>query len=209
MEHVHSPLRLVFVGHLHRPTAPWASIATRHLAAKRAPWSNVRRLCRGAVHRLSWRCTPPTALLYAVNEVNELDGQAGGGVYGLRLPPIHRPSVRVITQSSLGTGPCHVAVESGGRYVCWPPTIWAAVSACLPHYAGGRPGARQRPGPARGLRTRTPLAPVEPHAHSVTLTHRRRNVSLVADLWARQDHGHYTPRRGGRPVYTRQCPSPP
>jgi 6-phosphogluconolactonase len=60
---------------------------------------------------------PTDRFLYAVNEVNELDGQAGGGVTACAYHPFTGRLSVLNTQSSLGTGPCHVAVESGGRYV--------------------------------------------------------------------------------------------
>ena len=122
---------------------------------------------------------PTGRFLYAVNEVDELAGQPGGGVTACAYHP-STGHLRVLnTQSSVGTGPCHVVVEPGGRYalaanymggsVCVLPIVadgsLEPASELVQHVGSGPDPARQG----------------EPHAHSVTVTP-DGSLALVADL---------------------------
>ena len=54
--------------------------------------------------------------IYVVNEVDNLDGQAVGGVSAFSIDPNSREIKLMNRQSSYGTHPCYVSVEQTGRF---------------------------------------------------------------------------------------------
>src|SRR5690242_18178205 len=55
--------------------------------------------------------------LYAVNEVNEFDGQAGGGLTAFTIDPQSGLLTRLNAQPTKGTEPCYVSVREGLAFV--------------------------------------------------------------------------------------------
>lgn len=59
---------------------------------------------------------PSLPVIYAVNEVNEFNGKKGGAISAFKIED--DGSLKLINQvSTVGTGPCHVAVDSQGKAV--------------------------------------------------------------------------------------------
>ena len=59
---------------------------------------------------------PDRTYLYAVNEAAELDGQPGGALSAYQIDPATGALTFLNRQSTIGKGPCHVAVDQTGRY---------------------------------------------------------------------------------------------
>jgi 6-phosphogluconolactonase len=58
---------------------------------------------------------PSRRFLYAVNEVDQVGGKPGGGVTAFALDPKSGSLARLNAQSTVGDGPCHLAVDRTGR----------------------------------------------------------------------------------------------
>src|SRR5262245_2653415 len=58
---------------------------------------------------------PQRRLLFAVNEVNEFEGQPGGAVSAFTIDPATGKLTLINQQSTKGSGPCHLALDSTGR----------------------------------------------------------------------------------------------
>ncbi len=65
--------------------------------------------------RLSSPCTRRAAFLYAVNEVDEFQGQPGGGVSAFRIDEASGNLSLLNAQSSGGATPCHLNVDHSGQ----------------------------------------------------------------------------------------------
>jgi 6-phosphogluconolactonase len=122
---------------------------------------------------------PDRQHLYAVNEVAETDGQPGGALSAYAIEPSSGSLTFLSRQSTVGTGPCHVAVDQTGRYamaanygsgsVAMLPILedGSLGEACDFHqHSGSGPDPRRQQGP---------------HAHSVTIDPSNR-YAFVADL---------------------------
>ncbi len=60
---------------------------------------------------------PTQRHLYAVNEVDDVAGRRGGAVSAFAIDPATGALEHLNSQSTLGTGPCHLSVERSGRFV--------------------------------------------------------------------------------------------
>jgi 6-phosphogluconolactonase len=122
---------------------------------------------------------PNGRYLYAVNEVEEFEGERTGSVSAFeihagsgRLEPLNR-------QPSGGGAPCHLTVDPGGRFVLVAKYAGGSV-AVLPIGQGGRLGAPAHVVEHSGSSAH-PERQRKPHAHWVGLDPTTRFV-LVSDL---------------------------
>ena len=60
---------------------------------------------------------PQQRYLYAVNEVSEFDGKTSGSVTSFAIDPTNGGLTFLNRKSSVGDGPCHLVVDSTGRFV--------------------------------------------------------------------------------------------
>ncbi|MBA2605019.1 MAG: beta-propeller fold lactonase family protein, partial [Acidobacteria bacterium] len=60
---------------------------------------------------------PTRDILYAVNEVNEVDGKPGGSVTAFTVDRTTGRLTRINSESSRGGGPAHLVVDQTGRNV--------------------------------------------------------------------------------------------
>jgi 6-phosphogluconolactonase len=117
--------------------------------------------------------------VFAVNEMNSVDGEPGGGVSAFSFDPTSGKLTALNWQSSRGAGPCHLALAHDGRHVV-AANYGSGSVAVLPigddgmlgeatdfhQHAGHGPNARRQEGP---------------HAHCVTFSPDGRRV-FVCDL---------------------------
>lgn len=61
--------------------------------------------------------SPSGQNLYAVSEVDDLDGQPTGGVVAMKFDPASKSLTRLNAQATGGQGPCHLIVAPSGRFV--------------------------------------------------------------------------------------------
>ena len=122
---------------------------------------------------------PDHRFLYAVSEVEEVDGKKSGGVSGFAIDPRTGDLSLLNHQLSGGTGPCHLVVDRTGKHVLVANYGSGSVSV-LPIEAGGRLGKatafiqHQGSGP-------NPQRQQGPHAHSINLD-TANHFAVVADL---------------------------
>ena len=74
---------------------------------------------------------PSRKFLYAVNELGEFNGRKGGGVSALAIDPASGKLTLLNQQSSVGSGPCHLTVDSAGKNVL-VANYGSGSVACLP-----------------------------------------------------------------------------
>lgn len=122
---------------------------------------------------------PNGELLYAVNEVETNDGQKGGAVAAFRIDR-DGGKLELLNQSStIGAGPCHLVVDSTGRFVLVANYGGGSV-ASLPIGEDGRVGKAvsfiQHTGSSVN-----PQRQQAPHAHSINLDAANR-FAMAADL---------------------------
>ena len=122
---------------------------------------------------------PNRKYLYAVNEVGELDGQPGGALSAYEIDPMTGALTFLSRQSTIGQGPCHVAVDQTGRYAM-AANYGSGSVAMLPILDDGSLGEacdfHQHGGSGS-----SPRRQQGPHAHSVTVSPDNR-FAFVADL---------------------------
>lgn len=123
---------------------------------------------------------PGRAMLYAVNEVDSLEGRPGGAVSAFAVDGLTGHLRLVNRVSSVGGGPCHLVVDPSGKNVL------------VANYGGGSVvsvpiGGDGRLGPATSVvqhhgssinRERQ----TAPHAHAVGFDPRHGRFAIVADL---------------------------
>jgi 6-phosphogluconolactonase len=121
---------------------------------------------------------PRGTVLYAVNEVNEINGEPGGGLSAFRILP--DGGLHLLNQASTaGAGPCHLAVDSQGRVVM---AVNYGGGSTVSHQleADGRLGQRasfiQHSGSSVNQRRQE-----GPHAHGIYLSANDR-FAYVPDL---------------------------
>jgi 6-phosphogluconolactonase len=123
--------------------------------------------------------SPTRQFLYAVNEVDSVDGKPGGGVSAFSVDPKTGGLTLLNQQSSRGSGPCHLVVDKAGKNVLVANYGGGSV-AVLPIGEGGRLDAAasfiQHTGSSVN-RSRQ----AAPHAHSVNLD-TANAFAFVADL---------------------------
>ena len=75
-----------------------------------------RHTVRGLVNPSFLALDPSQQHLYAVSEIQDAEGRAGGGVRAFRVDQASGDLTALNQQSSGGAGPCHVSVEATGKY---------------------------------------------------------------------------------------------
>jgi len=122
---------------------------------------------------------PDGAHLYAVHEVGEIDGQPGGALSAYAIDPATGALTFLNRQSTIGQGPCHVAVDQTGRYAM-VANYGSGSVAMLPILGDGGLGEacdfHQHEGSGPDPRRQR-----GPHAHSVTVSPDNR-FAFAADL---------------------------
>ncbi len=124
---------------------------------------------------------PSKPLLYAVGQMRDADGQVGGAVSAIAINPGDGRLVLLNTQSSVGRGPCHVAVDPSGRHVAVANYSGGSV-AVLPILEDGRLGEAACHIQHEGSSVH-PQRQQGPFAHSVTFDAAGRFL-FAADLGA-------------------------
>lgn len=122
---------------------------------------------------------PNRQFLYAVSEVDGGDGKSSGGVSAFAIDAASGKLKLLNQQSSQGAGPCHLVVDSTGKYVLVANYGGGSVAA-LPI---GGDGAL-KPATAAIQHTGSSVNPQrqkEPHAHSINLDPGNR-FAFAADL---------------------------
>lgn len=117
-------------------------------------------------------------VLYAVNETEQRDGKATGGVSAFTIAPGTGNLARINEQSSEGAAPCYVSVDRGGRIALVANYLGGTV-ALLPIQADGGLA------PAKHVEKHRGSGPHKnqnaPHAHSI-VTDPSNRFALAADL---------------------------
>ena len=123
---------------------------------------------------------PNRRFLYAVNEVNEFDGEASGAASAYQIRP--DGSLLFLNQAATGGGsPCHLVVEATGNFLLVANYNGGSVSVFRLDGNGFIQGRTEL---VRHLgRSRHPRRQRRPHAHSVNLDVGNRYVA-AADLGA-------------------------
>jgi 6-phosphogluconolactonase len=122
---------------------------------------------------------PDHHFLYAVSEVEELDGKKSGGVIGFTIDPRTGNLSPLNQQLSGGTGPCHLVVDRAGKHVLVANYGSGSVSV-LPIESGGGLGKATAFVQHKGSGP-NPQRQEGPHAHSINLDAANR-FAVVADL---------------------------
>jgi 6-phosphogluconolactonase len=122
---------------------------------------------------------PDKRFLYAVNEINEIDGRKAGGVSAFAIDPQRGTLAPLNRQPSGGPGPAHVIVDRQGRNVLVANYGGGSV-AVLPIGADGRLQAPSSVVQHTGSSV-DPQRQKEPHAHSINVDADNR-FAYAADL---------------------------
>jgi len=117
--------------------------------------------------------------LYAVSEVQETGGQAGGAVSAFAVDPATGALTYLNQQPSHGTDPCHLTVDRTGRFVL-VANYSSGSAAIFPIQADGRLGPATDVVQHAGSSV-NPRRQQGPHAHSINVDPANR-FALVADL---------------------------
>lgn len=108
---------------------------------------------------------PSGRYLYSVNELGQFEGKPSGGVSAFAIDPATGGLTLLNQQPSVGTGPCHISIESTGRYALVANYAGGSVTM-LPIEADGKLGAPcdfvQHEGSSVNLSRQK-----APHAHSI------------------------------------------
>ncbi|RMG38618.1 MAG: lactonase family protein [Planctomycetota bacterium] len=121
---------------------------------------------------------PKGPFLYAVNEVGEYRGRPGGAVTGFRIRD-DGTLAELNHASTQGGAPCHLVVDSAGRFVL--VANYSGGSVCvLPISADGRVGEAVSLVQHEGSSV-DPARQRGPHAHSINLDATNR-FAIAADL---------------------------
>ena len=122
---------------------------------------------------------PSGQFLYAVNEVSEFKGKAGGGVSAFRIEAKTGHLTPLNSESSRGAAPCHLSVDGTGKYVLVANYTGGSVGV-LPIAADGslKPMVSFVQHTGKGT---NPARQEGPHAHAIYLDAANRHA-LVSDL---------------------------
>jgi 6-phosphogluconolactonase len=122
---------------------------------------------------------PNRKFLYAVCEVNEVDGKKGGGVSALAIDPKTGGLTLLNQQSSVGSGPCHLVVDKAGKNVL--VANYGGGSCCvLPIGGDGKVGEASSFVQHKGTSVDKGRQEA-PHAHSINLD-AANHFAFCADL---------------------------
>ncbi|MDP6775616.1 MAG: lactonase family protein [Candidatus Latescibacteria bacterium] len=122
---------------------------------------------------------PESRFLYAVSEMQELDGKPGGGVSAFAIDSGTGSLSPLNQQSSQGAGPCHLSVDQTGRFVLVANYSSGGV-AMLPVQDDGSLGEATDAVQHEGSSAH-PQRQAGPHAHSITVSP-ENNYAFAADL---------------------------
>lgn len=122
---------------------------------------------------------PNQHLLYAVNEVDNVDGKRGGAITGFIIDAKAGKLTRINDASTGGAGPCHLSVDRSGKYVLAANYSGGSVCAVAINEKGelGKQTAFiQHTGSSVNKDRQN-----EPHAHSINLD-LQNHFAVAADL---------------------------
>lgn len=122
---------------------------------------------------------PNQKFLYAVGEVNDVNGKKGGGVSAFAIDSATGDLKMLNQQSSVGAGPCHIVVDRTGK-VALVANYGGGSAAALPISADGKLGEASSFVQHTGSSI-NPGNQAAPHAHSVNVDAANR-FAFVADL---------------------------
>jgi 6-phosphogluconolactonase len=111
---------------------------------------------------------PNRRFLYAVGEVGQFQGQPGGAVSAFAINQKSGALSYLNTQSTVGTGPCHLSVERRGRYVLVANYGGGSV-AMLPIQKSGRLSKASAFVQHQGSSV-NPRRQEGPHAHAIVVS---------------------------------------
>lgn len=117
--------------------------------------------------------------LFAVNELQQIDGKPGGAVSAFAIDPVTGRLTLVNRQPSMGAGPCHITLDRDGRHAL-VSNYGSGSVAVLPIDAGGALGAATDVVQHTGKSVH-PERQKGPHAHCVTFDPSFR-FAFVCDL---------------------------
>lgn len=122
---------------------------------------------------------PNQKFLYAVGEVNDVNGKKGGGVSAFAMDSATGDLKLLNQQSSVGAGPCHIVVDRTGK-VALVANYGGGSAAALPISSDGKLGEASSFVQHKGSSI-NPGNQAAPHAHSVNVDGANR-FAMVADL---------------------------
>lgn len=122
---------------------------------------------------------PSQKFLYAVGEVNDINGKKGGGVSAFAIDSATGDLKMLNQQSSVGAGPCHIVVDRTGK-TALVANYGGGSAAALPIQADGKLGEASSFVQHTGSSI-NPGNQAGPHAHSINVDAANR-FAVVADL---------------------------
>ena len=122
---------------------------------------------------------PNQTFLYAVGELNDVNGKKGGAVNAFSIDAVTGDLKLLNQQSSVGGGPCHISVDRTGK-TALVANYGGGSTAVLPILADGKLGEASSFVQHKG---HDPVKdkPLTPHAHSINVDSGNR-FAFVADL---------------------------
>ena len=122
---------------------------------------------------------PNQKFLYAVGELNDVNGKKGGAVNAFAIDEATGDLKLLNQQSSVGGGPCHISVDRSGK-TALVANYGGGSTAVLPIHADGKLGEASSFVQHKG---HDPVKdkPLTPHAHSINVDAGNR-FAFVADL---------------------------
>ncbi len=122
---------------------------------------------------------PNQKFLYAVGELNDVNGKKGGAVNAFAIDEATGDLKLLNQQSSVGGGPCHISIDRTGK-TALVANYGGGSTVALPIYADGKLGEASSFVQHKG---HDPVKdkPLTPHAHSINVDAGNR-FAFVADL---------------------------
>lgn len=120
---------------------------------------------------------PKRRLVFAANEVDSFEGKATGAVSAFSVDAATGKLKLINQQPSMGTGPCHVALDRDGKFL-FVANYNSGSFAVLPVAADGRLGAPTTVIQNAG-KSANPERQKGPHAHGITFDPANRFVFFV------------------------------
>jgi 6-phosphogluconolactonase len=122
---------------------------------------------------------PKRRLLFAVNEMNQFDGQPGGAASAFSIDPATGKLTLINQQSTKGSGPCHLVLDDTGRNLI-VANYGSGSVAVIPVAEDGRLSAASSFVQHEGSSV-NPSRQEGPHAHCVTMSPDNK-FAFVCDL---------------------------
>lgn len=136
-------------------------------------------VAKGVVNPSFLAIHPQQNFLYVVNEVDNLDGQAVGGVSAFSIDPNSGELILMNRQSSHGTHPCYVSVEQTGRFALVANYTSGSI-AMFPIRTDGRLDEASKVIQHSGSSVH-PTRQTDPHAHCI-LPDPTNRFAIAVDL---------------------------